>query len=366
MLPLTHVHLLTFNSAPTVVKAAEAVLSQQGFELGGNLILELTDNASTNGVVECVEKAFQRSFPVLRNSENLGFCGAQNQAVHRFLESAAQYLLILNPDAKLERQSLSLLVSALEGAPKFGMATPLLMRGTAELEPLDPVVVDAAGMRMTKELRHLDRGSGALFDGSLAEGGAVFGGSGACLLLRRECVEDLLLDGGRREVDVDRLYPQLAKGRGERALLFDEGFFAYREDADLAWRAQLMGWGTLYVPEARVVHERRVLPERRAALPAELNRLSVRNRFLLQSNNLTWGVVQETFLRGVLLRNLLVFLGVLVRERSSLSAFRDIVTLSGRSWARRRALRERITRRGPAPSIAHWFAGHELSKVRDV
>ena len=42
---------------------------------------------------------------------------------------------------------------------------------------------------------------------------------------------------------------------------FDEDFFAYREDADLAWRAQLLGWSCLYVPEAIARHGRRVTPE---------------------------------------------------------------------------------------------------------
>jgi len=36
--------------------------------------------------------------------------------------------------------------------------------------------------------------------------------------------------------------------------LFDETYFMYYEDVDLAWRAQQAGWRCLYVPKARVVH----------------------------------------------------------------------------------------------------------------
>ena len=36
--------------------------------------------------------------------------------------------------------------------------------------------------------------------------------------------------------------------------LFDEDFFAYLEDVDLAWRARRAGWRCLYVPAARVLH----------------------------------------------------------------------------------------------------------------
>ena len=35
---------------------------------------------------------------------------------------------------------------------------------------------------------------------------------------------------------------------------FDEDFFAYCEDADLAWRAQRRGWHSIFVPEARGWH----------------------------------------------------------------------------------------------------------------
>jgi GT2 family glycosyltransferase len=36
--------------------------------------------------------------------------------------------------------------------------------------------------------------------------------------------------------------------------LFDERFFAYLEDVDLAWRARRAGWRCMYVPQARVLH----------------------------------------------------------------------------------------------------------------
>ena len=52
---------------------------------------------------------------------------------------------------------------------------------------------------------------------------------------------------------------------------FDNDFFAYREDADLAWRAQLYGWRCLYTPKAIAYHVRHVLPEKRSALPALIN-----------------------------------------------------------------------------------------------
>ena len=60
----------------------------------------------------------------------------------------------------------------------------------------------------------------------------VFGATGAAALYRRAMLDD---------VRVAREY-------------FDEDFFAYREDADLAWRAQLLGWRCLYVPAGPRAH----------------------------------------------------------------------------------------------------------------
>jgi GT2 family glycosyltransferase len=40
----------------------------------------------------------------------------------------------------------------------------------------------------------------------------------------------------------------------EKIGLFDEDFFCYLEDVDLAWRGQMHGWQALYVPQAQVFH----------------------------------------------------------------------------------------------------------------
>src|SRR5258706_426452 len=75
--------------------------------------------------------------------------------------------------------------------------------------------------------------------------GEIFGPSGAAALYRRKALDDTAIDGQ----------------------YFDEDFFAYREDADLAWRCRLLGWNAIYVPGAVALHRRRVTPERRRELP---------------------------------------------------------------------------------------------------
>ncbi len=93
----------------------------------------------------------------------------------------------------------------------------------------------------------------------------MFGATAAAALYRRAMIDDISLDGE----------------------FFDSDFFVYREDADVAWRAQLMGWKCLYAPYARGYHVRKVLPGNRRALPPEINMHSVKNRFLMRIKNIS-------------------------------------------------------------------------------
>lgn len=350
------VHLVSFNSARYLERCIGAILAQSGFSLGVNLDVRLTDNASSDGSAELVTQLFGDRVGVVRNKANLGFCGAHNQGVRSFLNSRAEFLLILNPDVVLAPDALEKLVQTLSSDARAGSAACRLMRANDDLEPVVPATFDSTGMYMTPSLRHFDRGSGEEDRGQYRERQYVFGATGACLLLKRECVLDLLLEEGAHAHDLYRIYPQLADFRDARAPLFDEAFFAYREDADVAWRAQAYGWRCVYEPEALGYHKRVVLPERRAELPTELNRLGVRNRFLLQLNNYSLSLGLAALVQGVLLRNLLVIAGVVVRERSSLPAFSDLLVLWSRARERRRVELDKARERAwSAGLLSRWF-----------
>jgi GT2 family glycosyltransferase len=356
VLPTVFVHILTHNSSPFVAQTLAALKNQSGFSLASNLIVELCDNASQDESAECAARAWPE-IRIERLEQNLGFSAGHNRGVRRFLNSCAEYLLILNPDLALAAHALESLVQELHAraaVERIGMATPRLYRGDDTLNAVVPARIDAAGMVVTAELRHLDRGSQQPDSAEFTQPHFVFGGTGACLLLSRACVEGLLLYGPKHDHESERIYPQLHFERELRAPLFDEGFFAYREDADLAWRAQWLGWRCRYVPAACGVHRRVVLPERRVELPALFNAWSVRNRFLLQINNLPL-IPHAALFWGVLVRNLLVLFGVLFVERQSLSALREVLMLFPRALERRQILmsRARIT----PQKVMRWFNG---------
>jgi GT2 family glycosyltransferase len=327
-----HLQIVTFNSSHVIAACLES-LAVAANDLAGEIKLqiEIIDNGGTNGLEQLVSG--RPEIKLFRNEHNLGFCAAHNQGVARFLDSNAQYLFLLNPDTELTGQALREMLKAFQHSDQIGAVTPKLLRK-------DRVTIDAAGMFFTSTLRHLDRGSNQPDQGQYDSSGFVPGGTGAALMLSRVAVERLVLDAGSDEA-LDKIYPQLQGGREIRKQLFDEAFFAYRDDAELAWRAQLLGIRYWYAPSAVVYHGRVVTPERREALDQRINSWSVRNRFLMQFNNFTCSLGIKFILNGLIIWNFVVIIAVLFKERSSLAGLVEAVKLTPRALNRRREVLRR-------------------------
>jgi GT2 family glycosyltransferase len=335
---LVFAHVVTFNNETTIIPCLESVLAQQGFTLWKNLFLYVTDNSSSDKTVQFVSTHFADRVRLKTNSLNMGFTGAHNSAISFALSCNAQYVLLLNPDARLEADALGHLLAALDFDPRAGTACPKLLRADAQLNPVSPSVMDGAGMFITPAIRHFDRGSQESDLGQYEKEEYVFGASGAAILMSRA----FILDAARK-----------ISGPDKQLRLFDDTFFAYREDADLAWRGQWLGWKCRYVPSAVGYHQRRVLPANRKALAVELNAYSVRNRFLLQFNNFSfWANLHclpwQTF------RNLLVVAAACTVERSSYPALRAAFVLAPQALRKRRILLDEA--RVSSSDMARWFS----------
>jgi GT2 family glycosyltransferase len=242
--------------------------------------------------------------------------------------STGDWVLALNPDVVLLPGFIEQLVEAARIDGRVGTVCGRLTRGG---------FIDTAGIYFTPSMRHFDRGSGEPDDGRFRRMEYVFGASAAAALYRREMIADVSESGD----------------------FFDPDFFAYREDADVAWRAHLLGWRCLYVPEAAGCHVRSVRPGPRSAVPAVLNMHSVKNRFLLRIKNATGGVYWR-FWAPATLRDLLVVGGCLLWEWRSLPAFWHIVRCLPRALRRRRWIMRR--RRVDDGSLAKWFASMPMTE----
>ena len=140
---------------------------------------------------------------------------------------------------------------------------------------------------------------------------------------------------------------------------FDSDFFVYREDADVAWRAQLMGWKCLYAPYARGYHVRKVLPGNRRALPPEINMHSVKNRFLMRIKNISPNLYWRNWL-SITARDLMVVMCCLLWEHTSLKAFWFLGKNMSSALAKRRRIQ--AARRVDDQYMASWFQYAPVSK----
>ncbi|MCC6859818.1 MAG: glycosyltransferase family 2 protein [Bryobacterales bacterium] len=326
---LVSVTIVTYNSGRFIKRCLESVLAQKYPEKE----IVVVDNNSTDGTVDILEQ-FEDRCQVVYNQENIGFAAAQNQAISL---ARGGWILALNPDVLLLPNFIDVLVEAGNIDPRIGSVCGKLLAMSPAFDfPATPVV-DSTGIYFNPMLRHLDRGSQEVDNGHYLRYEYVFGASAAAALYRRAMIEDISLDGE----------------------FFDEDFFVYREDADVAWRAQLLGWRCLYVPYARGYHVRKVLPGNRRALPAEINMHSVKNRYLMRLKNMTGHLYMRNWF-SITLRDMVVIAGCLVRERTSLRAFWYLARNWQRALAKRRAILRR--RRVDDAYIASWFSYTPVSK----
>jgi len=156
--------------------------------------------------------------------DNVGFCVANNRGIRA---TRSPFVLVLNPDTMLEPEFLEQLLPAFDD-PTVGLAAGKLLR-------FDHKTIDTAGQRLSRARRPRDRGYGRPDRGQYDRDEEVFGVCGAAALYRRQMLESI--------ADPGEIY-------------FDETFFAFGEDLDIAWRARKVGWRAVYRHRARGYHAR--------------------------------------------------------------------------------------------------------------
>jgi GT2 family glycosyltransferase len=320
--PTVCISIVTFNSSRYIRRCLNAVMAQKGIRV----TVVVVDNASADGTAAILGE-FGNRIQVIWNQSNVGFAEAQNQGIRA---SRAEWVLTLNPDLLMEEDFVRRLVDAGELDARAGAVCGKLLSIGKGFQPLAERRIDSTGLFFTPTVRHFDRGSRELDDGAYDRAEYVFGACAAAALYRRQMIDDVSIDGG----------------------FFDPDFFAYREDADVAWRAQLLGWRCIYTPAAVGWHVRSVIPGDRRTITPSINMHSVKNRFLMRIKNATPGLYRHCWL-PMTVRDLAVVAGCLLLEPRSLPAFWRVAKCWPAMKQRRREIMRR--RRVSDSELMRWF-----------
>jgi len=271
----------------------------------------LVDNRSRDGAAAYI-RATMPGVRVLDMPYNRGFAGGTNAGLRA---ARGSLLLLCNDDALIEPGCIDALWAALHAAPEAGMAAGVL------LFSLHPERVASAGIRMGRDGVAADVWAGQHSAMLPPTPGDVFGASGGLALLRRALLDDVGM--------------------------FEEAFFSYLEDADLAWRARLRGWRCVLAPAARARH---VYSASGGALK---QRWLARNRLRVLVRCLPGALWRECLPAIVRYDLLAVAYAALRRQPAMLAGRLDVLSELPALREQRRQIQSRRT--APLHSLARWL-----------
>lgn len=179
----------------------------------------VVDNASSDGSLSTVKTRYPQ-VKIIRLERNKGFAAASNHAVSGLND--VTWIALLNPDAFPEPKWLETLLEAAKSYPDYAFYASRMMSSA------DRTLLDGAGDVYHTSGAAWKRGHGGKYEPRDPEKVEVFGACAGAALYRR----DVFVNSG----------------------MFDERYFCYFEDVDLAFRLRLEGHRCLYVPDAVVHH----------------------------------------------------------------------------------------------------------------
>jgi GT2 family glycosyltransferase len=193
---------------------------KQSFKNFTIIAVENNSNDSSKEEFKKLETKYGNKLHTIYNATNRGFAGGVNSGIRWALKHDFEYIALFNNDAIADKNWLKALLEAREET-NAGITTGLLLHETGE-------TIDSTGdWYSTWGLPYpRNRGEKTV---TKPEAGFVFSGSGGASLYSVAML---------REIG-----------------LFDETFFAYYEDMDISFRAQLSGWKVAYTPRAIAYHK---------------------------------------------------------------------------------------------------------------
>ena len=215
-MPAVSVLIVNYNAGPHLTECLRCLAAQSVAAFEAIVV----DNGSSDDSLAKAQAivADDARFRFEAMGRNLGFAAGNNHAASL---AQAPWLALLNPDAFAEADWLAALLAATERHPDTAMF------GSLQIDARDPTKLDGAGDRYFAGGFAWRGGYGWPADTTLHEG-EVFSPCAAAALYRADAFR--AVDG------------------------FDEDFFCYVEDVDLAFRLRLLGHKAKQIPSAKVQH----------------------------------------------------------------------------------------------------------------
>jgi len=219
-----------------------------------NLRVQVVDNASANNEAEIIEREFPE-VNVLRQTENLGFCGGCNVGMKQTLAEGADFVMLLNNDTLLSPGLIETLVEGYENLENPGAVSPVILK-YPETEKVWFSI--------------------ARWETRWSSGEAQF---------------RLALDENYESLKSKKPYPTefacgcclfVSAGVIEKVGLFDERYFAFYDEAEWCVRMRKQGLPSYVIPSAFIYHK---VGGSTPSLVATY--LLTRNRLLWASENLS-------------------------------------------------------------------------------
>lgn len=211
--------VLNWNGIQDTITCLDSLLLQSYL----NYKVIVIDNGSIDNSVSVLEKYIAQhtnKVELIVNSKNLGFAGGVNTGIHWALDNNFDAIALFNNDAIADKDWLTHLKKGLDDKD-VGISTCLLLHEHGK-------TIDSTGECYSKWGLSFprNRGENTVF---AHKDSLVFGATGGASLYRSSMLKEIGL--------------------------FDNDFFAYYEDADISFRAQLAGWKVVYNSEAVAYHK---------------------------------------------------------------------------------------------------------------
>jgi GT2 family glycosyltransferase len=213
--------VVTFNSQKDIARLLESIIIQQYKDF----IIYLVDNDSKDQTLNIIQKYLTKiSICIISTMNNNGFAKGNNIGIQRAMDDGCDFVFILNPDMQLEEKCIDVLTERIKSDEKIAAIGPVVLDGNKTGNFIQSYGFKANFRTQMKDI--------------------LFSGKELTNEIPSEIYVDYVLGG------VMMIRSNVLKTTG----FFEEDYFMYNDELDIAYRIKNSGYKTLCVRDAIVRH----------------------------------------------------------------------------------------------------------------